>query len=281
MIILPKNHLMPKELPKLSQDVSVIDTHCHLDMPAYQKDFDSILKRCRSHRVNHIITIGIDIPSSQRAVNLAKSHPNISATIGIHPHDVDPVTASHYDAMGEIYNREHRHIVAYGEVGLDYVKKYSAIDNQKKHFANQLDLAKQLRLPVVIHDREAHQDTLDILNRSGISQYGGVMHCFSGDLELAKKIIDLGLYVSIPGVVTFKNALALQEVAAKIPLEAMLLETDGPFLSPHPKRGKRNEPAYVLYTARHIAQLRGISLDELAIQTTKNAQKLFGITTDC
>lgn len=263
------------ELPVLSEQASLIDTHCHLDMEAYREDFGEVLLRATRHRVHHVITIGIDIESSKKAIELASEHSNISATIGIHPHDVDAISSISYDILGALADSHQEHIVGYGEIGLDYVKEYSAADNQRRHFANQLALARDLRLPVVIHDREAHADTLRILKESGAEEIGGVMHCFSGDLELAEKVLDLGFYISIPGVVTFKNAAVLQEVARTIPLESMLIETDGPFLSPHPLRGKRNEPVNVLYTAACIADLRNISLDEVAKQTTANACKLF------
>ncbi len=266
-----------KSLPLLSSHVSLIDTHCHLDMDAYAEDLDEVLQRASDNRVNHIISIGIDIESSQKAIALATSNNNISATIGVHPHDVDTMSATTYDTLGEIADKYRQQIVAYGEIGLDYVKEYSAADNQRRHFANQLALAKSLSLPVVIHDREAHEDTLRIIKEAGKNDAGGVMHCFSGDLELAKTVIDLGFHISIPGVVTFKNASALQEVARTIPLETMLVETDGPFLSPHPLRGKRNEPVNVLYTADFIAQLRQIDLDVIAHQTTANACKLFNL----
>lgn len=264
-----------KILPILSQEASLIDTHCHLDMDAYSEDLEAVLQRACDSRIEHIISIGIDIASSKNAINLAKQYSYISATIGIHPHDVDNITTSTYDTLGELADTFRKHIVGYGEIGLDYFKEYSAADNQRQHFKNQLSLAKDLQLPVIIHDRDAHEDTLSILKSSGAKDIGGVMHCFSGDSLLAKQVIDLGFYVSIPGVVTFKNASDLQEVASTIPLDAMLIETDGPFLSPDPLRGKRNEPINVLYTAEYIAQLRGMSLDELAIQTTRNAKKLF------
>lgn len=263
------------KLPALSAGISLIDTHCHLDMDAYGEDLDDVLQRASLHRVRHIITIGIDLKSSKGAVALAESHANISATIGIHPHDVDSITSATYDALGVLADNHREHIVGYGEIGLDYVKEYSAAENQRRHFANQLILARDLRLPVVIHDREAHEDTLRILKETGAGVNGGVMHCFSGDLELAQRVLDLGFSISIPGVVTFKNAAALQEVARTIPLNSMLIETDGPFLSPHPLRGKRNEPVNVLYTADCIASLRGLTLDEVAAATTANACTLF------
>lgn len=263
------------KLPILPPQASLIDTHCHLDMDAYDEDFNDVLQRAQSSRVHHIITIGIDITSSQKAIDLATKHKNISATVGIHPHDVDSISKATYDTLEELVTNNKEQIVGYGEIGLDYVKKYSLAENQRHHFANQLALAKNLNLPVVIHDREAHEDTLRIIKASGENRSGGVMHCFSGDMELARAVLDLGFFISIPGVVTFKNAKSLQEVARNIPLERMLVETDGPFLSPHPLRGKRNEPVNVLYTADFIAQLRRISLEEVAKQTTINARKLF------
>lgn len=261
--------------PELSNEVTLIDTHCHLDMDVYQEDLDEVLARAEQHRVGHIITIGIDLSSSIRAAELAAAHRNISCTIGVHPHDVDNITDETYQLLGELAEKQREHIVGYGEIGLDYVKEYSAAENQRRHFASQLAFAKDLRLPIVVHDREAHDDTLRILKESGATENGGIMHCFSGDLELAKKVIDLGLHVSLPGVVTFKNAKELQEVAREVPLEWLLVETDGPFLSPHPLRGKRNEPAHVLFTAACIAELRGLDLDEVARQTTLNAIKVF------
>ncbi|WP_228721374.1 TatD family hydrolase [Desulfosediminicola ganghwensis] len=261
--------------PELSSGVKLIDTHCHLDMDAYQEDFDEVLARAEQHGIGHIITIGIDLQSSIRATELAAAHQNISATIGIHPHDVDNVTDKTYLALGDLVEKQREHIVGYGEIGLDYVKEYSAADNQRRHFARQLSFARELGLPIVIHDREAHQDTLKLLKESGATENGGIMHCFSGDIGLAREVIDLGLHISLPGVVTFKNATELQHVAREIPLESLLVETDGPFLSPHPLRGKRNEPGNVIFTAACIAELRGMDLDDIARQTTRNAIRVF------
>lgn len=268
-----------KEIPVLSEHVSLIDTHCHLDMDAYAKDLEDVLARAKKYRVNHIITIGIDLASSRKAIQLAMKYPGISATVGVHPHDVDQSNKYTYDSLAALAERHRDQVVGYGEIGLDYVKKYADPVNQKEHFANQLALARELRLPVIVHDREAHEDTLKILKDSGPLNFGGVMHCFSGDAEFARKVIDLGFYVSIPGVVTFKNGRELQDVAKIVPLNSLLVETDGPFLSPHPMRGKRNEPTHVIYTADCIARLRGISLDEVARTTTENACTLFNLET--
>jgi TatD DNase family protein len=166
-------------------------------------------------------------------------------------------------------------VSGYGEIGLDYVKKHAPPDLQRFHFAKQLELAKTLRLPVVIHDREAHTDTLHALEQPGCLQHGGIMHCFSGDYQYAKRVLDLGMLISIPGIVTFRNAHILEDVVKRVPLTAMILETDGPFLAPHPHRGKRNEPSFLTHTARRVAELKNIPIEEVAVQTSANAQQLF------
>jgi TatD DNase family protein len=201
----------------------------------------------------------------------------VFATIGIHPHDVDNITDTTLSMVADLGQKNKEQVVGYGEIGLDYVKKYSTSENQRRQFRNQLSLARDLQLPVIIHDREAHEDTLTILKEGGPLQNGGIMHCFSGDIQFARQVLDLGLHISIPGTITFKNADLLKEVAQHIPLSSLLLETDGPFLTPHPFRGKRNEPLYVLYTAEEIAKLRDIPLAQLAEQTSRNAVELFGL----
>ncbi len=266
-----------QQLPQLAKDVALIDSHCHLDMDAYQDDFQEVLQRATNNQVLHLISIGIDLQSSRQAVQLAQKHNNISATVGIHPHDVASATQEVYQFLGDLVAKHKNHIVGYGEIGLDYFKNYADPTLQRKHFAYQLGYAKELGLPIVIHDREAHDDILRLLKKEGIPKEGGVMHCFSGNLDFANKILDLGLYISVPGVVTFKNAQDIQEVARKMPLERMLVETDSPFLSPHPRRGKRNEPVMVLYTAAKVAELREVPLEDIARQTTKNCCDLFMI----
>jgi TatD DNase family protein len=246
-------------------------------MNAYLNDLDAILQNAFLHNVRAVTSIGIDLNSSIHAVELARKYPMVSATVGIHPHDVDNITDRTYPILADLVQKNKGHIVGYGEIGLDYAKLYSTPENQRKQFRNQLALAHELRLPVIIHDRDSHEDTLMILRKAEPLQFGGVMHCFSGDFEFAQKILDLGLCISIPGTVTFKNADLLREVAGKIPLSSLLLETDGPFLAPHPYRGKRNEPLFLLYTAQTIAELRNISIEELAYQTTQNATTLFGL----
>lgn len=265
------------EYPKLNEDSYVIDTHCHLDMATYSEDFSAILSRASQHRVRSIITIGIDVASSKRAVELAEKYKQIYATIGVHPHDVDHLKDADYSELRSLYRVSNEHIVGYGEIGLDYVKMYSPKEKQQLHFRKQLELSAELDLPIVVHNREADEDTFEILQQHDLGTRGGVMHCFSGNYDFAKKIMNLGMFISIPGIVTFKNATTLHDVVKKVPLENMIIETDGPFLSPHPYRGKRNEPVNVLFTADIIATIKGTDINKVARQTSINAQKLFNL----
>ena len=265
------------DTPVLAEGIQLVDSHCHLDMESYAEDLEDVLERARQHKVATIITIGVDPDSSKKAVRLAQQHPEIWASAGIHPHDLLSVTDSTYTKLFEFIEANREWIVGYGEIGLDYAKQRCEPGIQRRHFQTQLDMAKNLKLPVIIHDREAHEDTLRLLRDCGPFPAGGVMHCFSGDYHFARKILDLGFSISIPGIVTFKNAADLRKVAVEIPLASLLLETDGPYLAPHPWRGRRNEPSYVLHTAACVAELRGISLSLLARATTANAVSLFDL----
>jgi len=247
-------------------------------MENYRDDLEAVLQNAHSHGVKAVVTIGIDVSSSKTAVKLAAKYPTVKATVGVHPHDVSNITTEDLDELSSLIDRRSDYIVAYGEIGLDYVKQYSPRDAQLRALNDQLSLAKSHKLPVVIHDREAHEDILKLLKKNGPFDQGGIMHCFSGDLDYAKEVLDLGFHISIPGIVTFKNAKDLKQVAAEIPLDKLLLETDGPFLAPVPYRGKRNEPLYVLYTAEEIASLRDITLEEVAAATTANALNVFSFS---
>ncbi len=262
-------------IPILPEGYALVDTHCHLDMDEYRSDLQEVIARAAAHGVTGIVTIGIDLPSSQRAVAIARRFPAVRATIGIHPHHAAEVGDDDLTALADLAEQHRDVVVAFGEIGLDYAKQYAAPDRQRDLFSRQLDLAAELRLPVVIHNREAHDDCLRLLRAHGRLQQGGVMHCFSGDLALARTVIELNLDISIPGIVTFKNANDLHRVAADLPLERMLIETDGPFLAPAPYRGKRNEPLFTLYTAAAIASLRRLELAEIAAATSRNAARLF------
>jgi TatD DNase family protein len=263
-------------LPQLPAGITVLDTHCHLDMISSGSDLAATVARTLAAGVDPIITVGIDLESSRKAVQLADQFSSVYATVGVHPHNVqklDDATYAELKLLGSIPK-----VVAYGEIGLDYVKQYAPKDTQLEHYDRQIDLAQEIKLPLVIHDREAHDDIIRILKQKGPLASGGVMHCFSGDWNFAKKVLDLGFLISIPGVVTFNKADIMQEVARKIPIDKLILETDAPFLTPEPLRGKKNLPEYVLYTAQKIAALRGLTLEELAESTTGNALRLFKIT---
>ena len=251
----------------------LIDSHAHLDMDDFDGDRDRVLERASKGGVSHIITMGIDLETSIAALKLSQEHDFVYAAAGYHPHSADACETEDLDALISLASEQG--VVAWGEIGLDYYRGYSSNRAQQKVFTRQLEIADDLGLPVVIHDREAHSDVFAMLKKMGKGKKKGVIHCFSGDLDLAKAFVELGYYISIPGTVTYKKAYHVQEVASKIPLESMLIETDAPFLAPVPKRGKRNEPAFVSFTAREIARLRNIEFEEVARQTSENAKNLF------
>ncbi len=243
-------------------------------MRGYENLGETVASAARTG-ITRIVTVGIDVASSRRAVEIARRFSGIYATMGIHPHNVAGITNGTYSQLQALAENQVNKIVGYGEIGLDYAKNHAPRDVQLREFRNQLDVAKELNLPVIIHDRDAHEDTLQILNRNKPFYAGGVMHCFSGNSELARRVIDLGLYVSIPGIVTFNKSDTLQQVVRDTPLDRLILETDGPFLAPVPYRGKTNRPEYLIFTARRVAELKKISLEETARQTTANAENLF------
>ncbi len=262
-------------LPVPGNGAVLIDTHCHLDMSAYQADCEAVLARALAAGVTRVISVGIDLASSRRAIALAEHYEGVYATVGVHPHNVAELSEGDYAELQGLCR--HPKVVAYGEVGLDYVKNFCPVALQKEHFGRQVALAGELQLPLVIHDREAHGEIIEMLESAGPFLAGGVMHCFSGDGAFARRVLALGFHISIPGVVTFAKAEMLQEAVREIPLGSLVLETDGPFLAPAPRRGKRNEPCLLVYTAQKVAELKGISLDEVARQTTMNAVRLFGL----
>lgn len=244
-------------------------------MQPYDEDRDEVIQRAIENGVTKLITIGIDIKSSEAAIALAQRYDSVHATIGVHPHNVTEMTDDEYKILREM--GKDPNVVAYGEIGMDMVKTHAPADLQEEHFRKQLQLAKELNLPVIIHDREAHDTIMKALQDLAPFPAGGVMHCFSGNADLAREVIKLGFCISIPGVVTFNKAEQLQDAVRKTPLTSIILETDAPYLAPVPKRGKRNEPAYTLYTAAKVAELKNVSIEEVAEQTTANVVKLFHI----
>ena len=254
----------------------LIDSHCHLDMKDFDKDRDNVIGRARKEGIVHMISIGIDVKSSESALGLARQYSFISATVGCHPHDADACGAEDLKILSHMAGEPE--VVAWGEIGLDYYRNYSNRENQRNIFKRQLELAQAAKLPVIIHDREAHEEVYTTLKKMGKGERKGVIHCFSGDKDLAEAFIALGYYISIPGTVTYKKAIQIKEVAVSIPLDRMLVETDAPFLAPVPRRGKRNEPSLVNHTAREIAKLRDVPFETVARQTTRNAIGLFGLS---
>lgn len=255
----------------------LIDTHAHLDFDNFQIDFQEVIKRAEDNGVKRVINIASSPKSNKHVISLLKKHNNFYAALGIHPHDSRLASDEDYGYIKTQAKNEKR-VVAIGEIGLDFHYNHSAPEIQKSVFRSFIRLAKELKLPVIIHDREAHEESLAILREENAQETGGVFHCFSGDYEFAKKILDFGFYISITGVVTFKKSHTLHEVVRKCPLDRLLVETDCPFLTPEPFRGKRNEPSYVKFVAEKIAELKNISYDETARQTTKNAETLFRLS---
>jgi TatD DNase family protein len=253
----------------------LIDTHAHLEMREFNDDREDAIKRAREAGVEYIVTIGTTVESSRDAVMLADKYDFIYAAIGIHPHEVKDILHPAYDILRHF--AQHKKVVAYGEIGLDYFHEHSPRTDQKRKFRDMLREARELDLPVIIHDRDAHEDTLQILSEEWSPDLGGVMHCFSGDAAMAKKVIEMGFSISIAGPVTFPKAESLREVVKQIPIEHMLIETDSPYLAPQPMRGKRNEPAFVRHTAEMIAKVKGLTFDDVARITSFNAMQLFGI----
>lgn len=253
----------------------LFDSHTHLTSSRFDKDREHVIKRMINKGVTHAVLPGSDFQSSVEAVELSKRHESLYAAVGIHPcctEDMDDMTLSLLKALA----RKEK-VVAIGEIGLDYYHDSSPIETQIKWFIEQIRLAKKLKLPVIIHDRESNQDVYDILCSENAFETGVLIHCYSASVSLARKYVKKGAYLSIAGPVTYKSAKILQEVAKTIPLENLLIETDAPSLMPRPSNGRRNEPANVAIVANKIAELRGVSFEEVAKQTAINAKTIFGI----
>src|SRR5216117_2502968 len=253
----------------------LIDSHCHIDDARFDADREAMLQRARDAGIGHFVTIGCDLETSRAAVTLAQRHPFISATVGVHPHEVKLIKDGWYDELRLL--AKSKGVVAYGEIGLDYHYDHSPREVQRQRFREQVRLARDLRLPVVIHTREAQEDTITILKEEKASELGGVFHCFSGDAWLAKDALDLGFYLSFSGVITFQNATMLRDIVKTVPLDRILVETDSPYLTPAPHRGKRNEPAHVRLVAEKIAAIQGMTADQIAELTSQNARRVFKI----
>jgi TatD DNase family protein len=254
----------------------LIDSHAHLDMEEFNPDRDRVIDAALSSDIRRIITIGIDVESSIAGIKLAQAYPPVFATVGIHPHNADNVTKEDLAQISLLLDSEK--VIGVGEIGLDFYRNRSSRQNQINLFKQQLEIAMSLNLPVVMHARESHADILKTLSSFKENSLTGVIHCFSGDYNLAKTYIEKGYYISIPGTVTYKNANQIRDVVSRVPLHRILLETDSPFLAPVPYRGKRNEPSYLVNTALEVAKIRGISFEAVSTQTTENVCKLFNLS---
>jgi TatD DNase family protein len=253
----------------------MIDTHAHLDFPDFDSDRDAVVSRAHEAGIHTIINIATDFDSCERVLKLADQYPNMYAVLGVHPHDAKIWEGESSSARLEKL-ASHPKVVAIGEIGLDYYRDHSPRDAQKRALIGQIAVARELKLPIVIHNRDAFEDIFEILLDEEAFDLGGVFHCFSGTVEEAQRTIDLGYYISVNGILTYKNA-TMAVVGQKVRADRVLLETDCPFLTPHPHRGKRNEPAHVALVAQKLAELRVSSLEEISRATDENAARLFRI----
>ncbi|MCM3021480.1 TatD family hydrolase [Priestia megaterium] len=253
----------------------LFDTHVHLNAEQYEDDLQEVINRALEKGVQNMVVVGFDEPTIKKAIQIAETYDFIYASVGWHPVDAIDMTDEYLAWIEEL--AQHPKVVALGEMGLDYHWDKSPKEVQKDVFRRQIRLARKVNLPIIIHNRDATEDVVTILKEEHVEEVGGIMHCFTGSIEVAKQCMDMNMYISFGGPVTFKNAKKPKEVATELPLDKLLIETDCPYLTPHPFRGKRNEPGYVSYVAEQIAELKGITYEELADITTANAKKLFGI----
>ena len=251
------------------------DTHAHLDDEQFVTDQEAVIKRAEEVGVELIVNVGCNVTSAQQTVELTQKYAFIHGAVGLHPHEAQDLTDDVYGELRELAQKPK--VVAIGEIGLDYYYDHSPRDTQQYVFREMIRLAQEVRLPIIIHDRDAHEDTLRIIKEEKAAEVGGVFHCYSGSLPLAKEIIKMGFYLALGGALTFKNARKTVEVVRGIPLEYLLIETDCPYLTPVPYRGKRNEPAYVVKVAEAIAEIKGVSVAEVAQATLNNGKRLWGI----
>jgi TatD DNase family protein len=252
----------------------LVDSHCHLDLldlTPDQGDLNKVIERAQANDVHSILNVCVKLADFPNVLKAAETYPFVCASVGLHPNDIE----EEVDLPTLIKLGQHNKVVAIGETGLDYFRTTGDSEWQRERFRTHIHAALELQKPLIIHTRDAKQDTIRIMQEEGAIRAGGVMHCFTEDWEMAKQALEMNFYISFSGIITFKNATTIQEVAKQIPLERILIETDSPYLAPNPHRGKSNEPAFVRYTAEYIAALHNVSLDDFAEQTTQNFFNLF------
>jgi len=252
-----------------------IDTHAHYDNERFDEDREDVIKRVYEEGTGIIINASSTVESSEKSLELAKKHQFVYCTVGIHPHSADQCTDETMAYLTTL--ARHEKVVAIGETGLDYHYDFCSREEQKRNFIANIAMAKELKKPVVVHDRESHEDILQIMKEEKISQCGGVVHCFSGSVEMAREVVKMGLYISVGGTVTFKNARRIMEVVEYLPNDRLLLETDCPYMTPEPYRGTRNDSSYIRYIAQKIADIKEVAIEEIYETTNTNACRLFGI----
>lgn len=253
----------------------LFDTHVHLNATQFLEDRDQVIQRAFDTGVNHMVVVGFDRETIPLAIEIAEQHETIYAAVGWHPVDAIDMTNEDLAWIEEL--SQHPKVVAVGEMGLDYHWDKSPKDIQKEVFRKQIQLAKKVNMPIIIHNREATEDIIEILKEENAKEVGGIMHCYNDSVDYVQTCLDMNFYISLGGPVTFKNAPMPKEVASVVPIDRLLIETDAPYLAPHPNRGKRNEPAFVKLVAEKIAEIRQISYEEICEKTTKNAFQVFGI----
>jgi TatD DNase family protein len=255
-------------------ELELFDTHAHLHFPEFDADRTAVLDRARHAGVRRMLTIGTEVPTSRAAIALAEHEPDVWASAGVHPHDAGDADEAALEEIERLARGPR--VVAVGEIGLDFFRDLSPREAQVRVFRRLLGVARRVRKPVIVHCRDAHAEVLAILADERVGEVSGVMHCFSGDVEIARRCLDLGLLISLAGPVTYPNARALPDVARYVPPDRLVVETDCPFLPPQGHRGKRNEPALITLTAARVAELRGEPLADLARRASDNARRLFG-----
>ena len=250
----------------------LVDSHCHLDFPELAADLDAILARMRLNEVGHALCVSVNMEDHAKVLALAQAHPHLYASVGVHPDYPDAIEPSADDLVRHAQNPK---IIAIGETGLDYYRLTGDLEWQRERFRTHIRAAKMCAKPLIIHTRAAQEDTLRIMREEDAGMAGGVMHCFTETWEVAQAALDLGFYISMSGIVTFKNAKVLKDVASRVPMERLLIETDSPYLAPAPYRGKTTDPSLVKHVAEEIARLRGITFETVAQVTTDNFFRLF------
>ena len=253
----------------------LFDSHAHYNDERFKDDVDEVLSAMNENNVGLILNSCSSLDEVPDIFAICEKYPFVYASVGIHPHEVSELTEADMDKLKE-YAKNPK-VKAIGEIGLDYFYDFSPRDIQQKCFARQVDVARELKMPVVIHDREAHKDCMDILREHKVSEVGGVFHCYAGSVEMAKEILDWGMYIAFGGSLTFKKSVRPVEVAKYVPLDRIVIETDSPYLTPEPHRGKRNSSLYIHYVAEKLAAVKGISVEEIENATYENAKKCFGI----